>query len=211
MTKEPAAPTPDGESCSNNHRTVQAYEGYARTYAEVVPTQPSGLDEEALRRMVAMVAPGGCVLEVGSGPGWDADYVESLGVAVRRTDVTAAFRELQAERGKQVAALDILQDDPGGPYDGVMALCVLLHIERDAIDSVLRRFADSLRVDGVVLLSIREGEGESWDGSSGDYRVVLWREDAFRMHLTAAGFHVDWSARSKSREGPWLTFIARKR
>jgi len=212
-SRTPAASEPRGaDAVSNNDRTIQSYEGYARKYAHAVSTRPSGVAEDALRRMVDIVQPGGTVLEVGSGPGWDADFVESLGVVVRRTDVTIAFREFQSERGKQVDALNVISDDLGGPYDAVMALYVLQHIDRHLLDPVLDNVWRALRPEGVLLVSIREGTGELWECSevSGDYHVVLWSQDGFATRLANAGLRVDWSAQSVDEDGAWLTILARK-
>lgn len=198
--------------CSSNRRTIQSYERSARKYADAVSPRPSGVGEEGLRRMVDIVRPGGSVLEVGSGPGWDADYVESLGVKVRRTDVTQAFREFQAERGRPVEPLDLLGDDLRGPWDGVMALFVLLHIDRDLTDSVLDKVAAALRPEGAFLVSVREGDGELWEvgEDSGEYHVVLWNHDELTARLERAGLPVDWSARTVDSDGSWLTLLARK-
>ena len=95
---------------ANNGRTVAAYENYARRYAANVSPQPSDSGASALRRLADMLPSSGRVLEIGSGPGWDADFLEGLGVRVRRTDVTAAFRDFQAERGRQVDPLDVLTE-----------------------------------------------------------------------------------------------------
>jgi SAM-dependent methyltransferase len=200
------------EQFANNRRTVQSYERYARSYAAAVDQQPSGVDEEGLRRLAESVPRGSTILEVGSGPGWDADFVESFGVSVRRTDITAAFREFQAERGKQVSALDILTDDFGGPYDGVMSLCVLLNIDRDQIDLVLQRVAGSLKPNGTFLVSLREGDEDIWERGevSGEYYVVLWNEPEFTDRLAAAGMQVEWSGKRVHGDGPWFTILARK-
>lgn len=192
----------------SNQRTVLAYEGYARTYAERTGA-PSGVNREGLDLFAARVGRGATVLEVGSGPGWDADYVESLGVTVRRTDVTRAFIDVQAERGKRVEPLDVMKDALGGPYDGVMALCVLQHIEIGHIDAVFRRIAASLTAGGTLIFSMPEGSGERQEGTSKDYYVVSWTADALRPRLAAAGLQIDWIGRAVESEGPWLTFLAR--
>jgi SAM-dependent methyltransferase len=156
---------------------------------------------------------GGTALEVGSGPGWDADFVESQGVAVRRTDVAAAFIDFQAERGKQVDELDVTRDELGGPYDAVMALAVLQHVDRAQIPVLLRRVAEALVPGGVFLVAIREGDGERWEvGDSGNpYFIVLWDESAFRDLLAEAGLGVEWSSRGEdSEESRWLMLLARK-
>jgi 2-polyprenyl-3-methyl-5-hydroxy-6-metoxy-1,4-benzoquinol methylase len=181
----------DEEARRNNQRTVQAYEGYAHQYAAAVPQEASGLSKDGIERLVAIV-PNGTILEVGSGPGWDADFMESLGLTVRRTDVTQAFLEFQAERGKTVDSLDILVDEVGGPYDGVVALYVLQHIDRDQMVSILGKVSQALKTDGVFLVSLCEGEGDIWERSqkSGDYHVVLWSETDFVNSLAAAGLQV---------------------
>ena len=176
-----------------NRRTIEGYEACARDYAAAVDPKPSAVGEAALRRLASEMPRGGRALEIGSGPGWDADFLEGLGVAVDRTDVTAAFRELQAERGHVVAPLDVVEDVLPGPYDAIVVLCVLQHVERERFDGVLQKIAGALRPRGVLLASLREGEGDGWDhGDSGDYRLVLWSADALHARLAAADFDVEW-------------------
>ena len=104
-----------------------------------------------------------------SGPGRDADFLETLGVRVRRTDATRRFLELQAARGKQGELLNIVTDELGGPYDAVVGLCVLIYVPRDQIDHVLSKIAASLRPGGAFLVSMRDGDGET----GGIYRYGL--------------------------------------
>ena len=92
-----------------------------------------------------MLPSGGHVLDIGSGPGWDADFLEGLGARVRRTDVTKSFRDFQAERGQQVDALDVLTDKIAETYDGILMLCVLQHFERTELDGVLHKLVNALR------------------------------------------------------------------
>jgi len=81
----------------------------------------------------------------GRDPDTHADFVEGLGVQVRRTDATKRFLKLQAARGKLGEFLDLITDDLGGPYDAVLALCVLIHVPREQTDQVLAKIAGSLR------------------------------------------------------------------
>ena len=216
MTPRRRIPEPDDDTDSGNRRTIDSYERIARSYADDTapdPSVPAEFSGEGLRRLVDAVPAGGTVLEVGSGPGWDADVLESQGVAVRRTDITAAFIDLQAERGKHVDRLDVTTDELGGPYDAVLALAVLQHVDRDEIPALLRRIAAALHTAGAFLVAIREGDGERWEvGESGNpYFIVLWEEAVFRALLDDAGLPIQWSSRSEdSEESDWLTVLARK-
>ena len=192
---------------TKNRRTVESYERIARDYTDSTEPGPDAEAGPGLRRMVELTPAGGSVLEIGSGPGWDADLAEGLGVTVRRTDVTDAFLDLQRERGKQVERLDVLADDLGGPYDAVMAVAVLQHIERPLIAGVLAKAADALRPDGVFLVMVREGTGEFWEGK---YHTVLWDRDGFTAALATAGLRPDWVEQKEYDRGPWLTIVARR-
>jgi 2-polyprenyl-3-methyl-5-hydroxy-6-metoxy-1,4-benzoquinol methylase len=197
-------------------RTIESYEQIARAYAEETAPDHSSPPEfiaEGLRRLVDAVPAGGTALEVGSGPGWDADFVESQGVSVRRTDITPAFIDVQAERGKHVEKLDVISGELGGPYDAVMAIAVLQHVDRDRTPAVLRNVSAALHRGGVFLVAIRDGDGELWEiGDTGNpYFTVLWRESAFLKLLQDVGLTVAWSSSSgDSEESRWLTFLARK-
>lgn len=196
---------------SNNRRTVAAYEGYACGYAAAVSATPSERAAADLRRLAAAAGPSGRVLEIGSGPGWDADFLETLGVRVHRTDAAEAFVRLQLERGKAACAFDVLSDEIDGAYDGIVMLYVLQHFERGQVDAVLDKLARALVANGALLMSHMLGEGEAWEGDGGDYRVVRWSAAAMDARLARAGFAVVSESFIDSELRPWRSVLARRR
>ncbi len=60
------------------------------------PHTPTAEHVEALKNLAASAGPGGRVLEVASGPGWDADRLEAMGLEVRRTDLSGGLHRLPA-------------------------------------------------------------------------------------------------------------------
>jgi len=201
MTKLPATGREETD------RTVQSYEESAREYDALVDAERPPHIKNALQRLVQCLPPGGSVLEVGSGTGRDADFLESLGAVVRRTDVTRAFLDLMAERGKKADLLDVVTDDLGGPYDGVLAMGVLIHVDREQIDAVLRKIHAALKPGGAFLAAMRKGEGET----IGEYHIVCWTLERFAARLGAAGLSVLWHAESVGRDGnDWITFLVRR-
>lgn len=199
------------ERSGNNRRAVADYQCSAREYVATVNGRPSA-SAEALRRLAERVAPGARVLEIGSGPGWDADALEALGVDVHRTDVTAAFCDFQAERGKRCDRLDLLSDRIDVRYGGAMMLCVLQHFERSQLKGALRKLAGALDAGGPLLLMYPEGDDEYQEhGAAGDYLVVRWTPAAFDAHLARAGFEVAWQHTIDGRGGSWRTVLAERR
>ncbi|RWA57828.1 class I SAM-dependent methyltransferase [Mesorhizobium sp.] len=193
------------QALAKSRQTISAYEDYAERYDQIVRHVPNEREQASLKRLVAIAGTAGQILEVGSGAGYDADFLEALGVKVRRTDATKRFLELQAARGKHGELLDLLTDDLGGPYDAVLALAVLIHVPRDQIDQVLARIAGSLRPGGAFLVSMRNGDGET----DGNYHTVLWRRDDFAARIESAGLVLirdDFNIGRNSEE--WNTFLA---
>jgi 2-polyprenyl-3-methyl-5-hydroxy-6-metoxy-1,4-benzoquinol methylase len=194
-------------SLANNLRTIKSYEAYAEQYSQNVAHFPAPVDEAALKRVAAAAGHGGRILEIGSGPGWEADFLETLGVAVRRTDATRRFLEIQAARGKTGDVLNVITDNLGGPYDAIVAMCVLIHVSRDQIDHVLTKIAQALLPNGAFLVSMRDGDGETL----GKYHTVYWRRDDFVARLEATGFAMDWGGQHVDGDNDtWHTFLVRK-
>lgn len=158
----------------------------------MTPSGTGELDGDGLRRLLDAVPAGGTVLEVGSGPGRDADFLEAHGVEVRRADVA--------------------DDDLGGPYDAVLALAVLQHLDRALMPDLLGRVAGALKPGGAFLMSVREGDGEQCEvgDSVNPSSTVLWREPDLCDALEDAGFRLDWRAWGEdSEESRSLTFLAK--
>ena len=203
--ERPPIPDPGG---SPNARTVESYEQIADAYAR--ETADSRVLSGGLTRLAETV-PAGHALEIGSGPGWDADALEEAGLTVRRTDITQAFIDVQRDRGKQVDRLDAINDDLGGPFDAVVALHVLQHVEPDDLPAVLAKVAGALRPGGRFLVSIPLGEGAGWEvGESGSpYYRALRSEAEFTAALEESGLQSEWRERSnEDEETGWLCVLA---
>lgn len=210
----PETPKESGEAgrTASNASTLVGYEGCANDYAETTAPKADAADQQGLVELLKHVEPGGRLLEIGSGPGWDADWLEERGLAVRRTDGADSFVQFQASRGRKAERLDVISDPLGGPYDGVVALHVLQHVEREILPSVFAGIAEATRDGGVFLLALREGEGETADiGSKGnEYYVALWPRSQIIAILAALGLDLLWSHSFDGRDGRWLTALFRK-
>jgi 2-polyprenyl-3-methyl-5-hydroxy-6-metoxy-1,4-benzoquinol methylase len=199
------------DPADKNQRTAKAYDDYAERYAEVTRESHFESRDEALDLFMARVKPEGRVLEVGSGPGWDADLMESRGLAVRRTDISDGFIAVQAKRGKHVERLDLIEDDLGGPYDGLVALYVIQHIARPLVDVVIARMAAALVPEGMLLFSFQLGNGERVDAeTTGEYHIVMWPREEMEAILVRHGLKIVWSRTEDGRQARWVTLVARR-
>ena len=141
-------------------------------------SNPPGPALQAFLGRVAGPVPGGTVIEVVSGPGRNADHLESRGLSVQRTDATAAFVDRLRADDHDVRPLDVRTDpldvrtDPlGGPYDAVFAQAVLRHLSREQLAAFAGRalaavrrggVLAAVRLGGVLAATVKEEDGEAW-------------------------------------------------
>jgi SAM-dependent methyltransferase len=195
--------------------TVAAYDVDAEAFGEAVAELNDDMRQQ-LDAFAAAVGTGGAVLEIGSGGGRDAVAMAERGLLVRATDISPGFVELMRGRGIAAEVLDPLTDELGGPYDGIWANACLLHVPRADLPVVLRRLADATRPGGVLGLSLKEGDGETWSVHGhvrGPRRFVFWREEPLRQVLAETGWRVEelshWPAVHNNQQ--WLSIRASRR
>jgi hypothetical protein len=126
------------------------------------------------------------------------------------------------EAGLEADLVDPLVDDladpaaPDRPYDGVWANACLHHVDRSRLAVVLDRLAAATRPGGLLRLTVKEGDGESWSTHgtvSGARLFTYWREAPLCAVLDRSGWEVDDVAheRGATRDEPWLDVVAVRR
>lgn len=195
-----------------NLNTIAAYENYAIDYVRSTATATGRGERLALMELTRVTRSGDRILEVGSGPGWDADWLESTGRRVRRTDAAMAFVDFQNCRGVKAERVDVVHDELDGPYAAVVALYVFQHIDRTALPAVLHKVSCAVADGGALLFSIREGAGEFIEHgtTSGKYYIAMWQKSELIEILTELGFDLRWSASHEDSEGRWITVLFTK-
>jgi SAM-dependent methyltransferase len=160
---------------------------------------------------LAGLAAGGDVLEIGSGPGWDADYLETRGVRVTRTDATQAFVDRMRAAGHDARLLDVRRDPLGGPYQAVLALAVLLHLSRPQFKDAVQRARQAVLPGGALAVTLKEGDGAAWTNEKLPMprHFTYWREPGLRAALAQAGWSVPSVEHVTGPTGPWLYVLAR--
>ena len=198
--------------------TIAAYDASAAAYGDGTLALPAVV-AAAADAFAGRLGAGARVLEIGSGPGRDALALEERGLRVRRTDVSPGFVALLRSSGHAADLLDPLVDDLADPerdgHDGVWANACLLHVARSDLPVVLRRLAAVTRSGGVLHLSLKEGDGESWSthGNVTAPRLfTFWREEPLCAALEQAGWLVEQAGRHDGvRDDRWLQVMATRK
>ena len=157
--------------------TLQFYRENAQAYAEWAKAPST-----RLTGFLALLPPGGAILELGCGAGNHAAKMLAVGFALRATDGSPEMAEIASRRlGHPVEAMLFDELDADQAYDGVWASACLLHVPRDDLAGILAQIHRALKPDGVFYASFKVGQGDGRDalGRYYNYPSSRWLSSVY--------------------------------
>lgn len=140
--------------------TIQYYEDHAEEFA----ANTMNADMKELRsRFLSYLPSGAHIMDFGCGTGRDTKAFRELGYKVDALDGSASMCRIASEVAVICVRCVDFRDylpEPGESYDGIWACASLLHLNRQELQSVMRKLAQALQPDGVLYLSFKNGEQE---------------------------------------------------
>jgi ubiquinone/menaquinone biosynthesis C-methylase UbiE len=197
-------------------KTIATYDqiadSYARNTEEHLPTRE-------LEQFIAMMPPGGKILDAGCGPGRDSAFFTRHGFEVVGVDLSEKLLEIARTR---VPTADFQKQDlrdlqfPPQSFAGIWASASLLHLDRNEIPEVLSSFYDLLTSGGVLFVMVKAGQGEAEVSeaiSSGLTRhFTYFDREEIKNLLTESGFMIDqlysWNEKDRSPQLRDVVFIS---
>ncbi|MHB1987644.1 MAG: class I SAM-dependent methyltransferase [Acidimicrobiales bacterium] len=163
--------------------TVAIYEAQIEAWA----ARRGGATDDLGRRFRGLVGDGP-ILDAGCGPG---RYLDQLGAPVIGLDATAAMLD-RARRSGAVLVRGDLEALPfaTGAMAGIFARHSYLHLPKLQMSAALREAGRVLAPDGILLISMIEGdyEGRALPGDDLPGRLfALWTEPELITAVTGAG------------------------
>jgi SAM-dependent methyltransferase len=197
-------------STDPNSATLAAYEAHVAEYVSTTPHEIASGLKGWIDAALSRVKPGSTILEIGSGFGRDADYIESHGFVVIRSDAARGFVTHMRAQGHRARVLNILTQDIGGPYAMVFADAVILHFTPIQAALCFAKARKALRPGGVFAFCVKVGEGDEWSqaklGAPRDFHY--WQAAPLLAALKAAGFGPVSISTDTSSGLAWLMVVA---
>lgn len=140
--------------------TQEYYDKTANEWAERGYTEES--EEPCLREFTALLPPGGRVLDLCCGTGYDCQRYQTLGFEVVGLDLSEECLRIARTHNPNIPFHqgDLLADYSHiGPVDGISIFAGLVHIENRDLPVAFARMAQVLRPGGLLLAVVREGTG----------------------------------------------------
>lgn len=116
-----------------------------------------------LNEFLALLPPGGRVLDLCCGAGYETGRIRARGFDALGLDFSGESLKIARERNPGIPFYqgDMLEDYSRlGPVDGILICAGLVHIETKDLPLAFARMAAVVRPGGYVLSSVREGVGK---------------------------------------------------
>jgi SAM-dependent methyltransferase len=164
-----------------DEETLRFYRSNAQAYAgrEIAKHQ-------RLSRFLALLPPGGTILELGCGAGADSAQMLAAGFDVSPTDGSPETASEASRRlGRPVETLLFHDLSKVEAYDGVWANACLLHVPRSKLAQVLALIWRALKPAGHFYASFKAGEADGRDTLNRYYNYPS--PDWLRANYSSAG------------------------
>lgn len=198
---------------SDNARTLQSYQDKTQEYIEGTPPVDDTI-KAWIDLSLSYIPSSGKILEVGSGFGRDAEYVQQSGYSIECSDAVPNFVNLLQKKGFKTRLLDLLRDDLGSDYDMILADAVLLHFTPEECSEVTEKIHTALNDRGILALRMKQGNGPMWSNEKiGESRYFYyWQLDELKKLLNDNGF--EWlkvtESHTSHNNAIWMHIIVRK-
>lgn len=191
-----------------------AYDQHAPEYHSLHAGELVAKDQ--LDEFISLVHPPAAVLDVGMGPGHDAQYLAQK-YSVTGIELSKKFAEIARfeNPGINIVNADIVDYNlEKNKYKGIWARNCLHHIAKEDLDKVFQKLADALVDDGILYLIVREGSGEIVESDTRNYLRIekfyhLFSEMELKERCEKVGLEVIKMDHSR-RSHKWLSGIFRK-
>ena len=191
--------------------TLDFYEQNAHRYA----TRTDKIDITDIHQLfLAELTPADRVLDLGCGPGRDAELFQDLGYRVTCVDGSAAMCDLARQRGLR----DVRQANfdtftaPADSFDAIWSMAAMLHVPWDEMPALLNRYADMLKVGGVFYMSFKALEEAGCDADGRYFNAPTYTQ-LIHLALSSGRFEVAhlWMCDDASgRPVKWRNLILRR-
>jgi Methylase involved in ubiquinone/menaquinone biosynthesis len=162
--------------------------------------------------LIQHVGQNGSLVDIGCGTGRDMAWFESRGVTITGIDLSMGMLVYARENvhGNLVSMNMRHLGFPNAYFDGAWCCASLLHLPKTEAALTLHEIRRILRSGGILILSIQEGNGESWEDSyvPGIKRFFArYQDDEMRNILSKNRFAILKADSSQEVDRKWLSFV----
>jgi SAM-dependent methyltransferase len=169
--------------------------------------------EDVLEEFISLLPEGSSVLDLGCGSGRDSLYLIEKGFDVTALDGSKELCELaEIHIGQDVLNMKFEEMNFDNVFDGIWACASFVHYSPDELKLILDNVISSLKIDGILYMSLKYGEfSEEKDGRVFyHYKMKTMKE--ILNNFDGLEIIENWKTNDVRIEGnlEWLNILVRK-
>src|SRR3989338_4372351 len=118
---------------------------------------------QEIAELTRRLPPPATIVDLGSGPGNQALYLQHQGYKLTCIDISETMVEKCRQKGLAATVMDFENlEFPSNSFDGVWAYTSLLHIPKQNLEWALMQISAIMKPSAYFFLGMKEGSGEGF-------------------------------------------------
>src|SRR5688572_30009427 len=178
-----------------NELTLNSYNAQVWGYIKHTPANYQSHHAPLLKwinESLALLPKNAHILEIGSGTGRDARYIEGQGYKIVCSDGAYAFTDYLRGTGWEALQINILKNTLPGNHDMILANAVMSHFTHDQFQYIFEKVMDALPLGGLFAFSVKQGVGEKWitEKFKAKRFIHYWNPTELKKYIEAQNYEI---------------------
>lgn len=154
---------------------------------------------------------GNSVLDIGSGTGKLAEWLQKEGFLVECIDPSKEMVERCKQKGLSIQCTTLQEYVPQHPYGMIFAILSLIHLPKKELPSQLEKIHHSLIPEGLFVLTLLEGETEGLEEHASGYPRFFARYTLPEIRKLLNFYFIEIDYREVHAGSTYMTFFLKAR
>ena len=177
--------------------------------------------EQFIKNNIEILPKGSKILEIGSGDGTNAQYIERLGYDVTASDIVDDFIKATNSKGVKTIKLNVLKDKITEKYSAIFCWRVFVHFTKEDIENTFQRIYNILDNNGLVIFNVMNREikkvEDEWIDFSNEYHMGAERyyryfsKNEVDEVINKIGYQIyHFHTEGGDNNNKWLVYVLKK-
>ena len=214
-----------------NDMTIEVYKKKANIYLQT-SIKHNNIDlnkakckqqklEQFIKNNIEILPKGSKILEIGSGDGTNAQYIEKLGYDVTASDIAEDFIKATNSKGIKTIKLNVLKDKITEKYSAIFCWRVFVHFTKEDIENAFQKIYNILDNNGLFIFNVMNREikkvEDEWIDFSNEYHMGAERyyryfnKNEVDEIINKIGYQIyHFHTEGGDNNNKWLVYVLKK-
>lgn len=177
--------------------------------------------EQFIKNNIEILPKGSKILEIGSGDGTNAKYIEKLGYNVTASDIAEDFINATNSKGIKTIQFNVLKDKIKEKYSAIFCWRVFVHFTQNDLENTFQKIYNMLNNNGLFIFNVMNREiknvEDEWIDFPNEYHMGAKRyyryfsKNEINEIINKIGYHTyHFHTEGGDNNNKWLVYVLKK-